>query len=463
MSRRISSKVPLFIFLIVAAIVAAGGYILFRDFTGPEITLAPELERVAPATPLTVGLSDQGSGLRSVSIQVRRAGRIIPVLSQEFAEPEKQAEIIFDLRETGLADTSFDLEIKAVDASFAGFGKGNSSTRTFAMRMDSTPPRLNMKSSTPYVRRGGAGAVVYSSNKALKKTGVMVGDRFFPAYPTPDGSYVCFFAFPYNVETKDFQPQLVAEDLAGNVRESSVQVYRINRKFKTDTIAVEGFLKLKADDFAEMLPGQMTDIERFLKINGPMRQDNAKTLMQIGQASAPEALWQDAFLRLPNAAERAGFADHRAYTWEGEKVDEQTHLGYDLASLRQAQVPAGNSGVVVYADFLGIYGNVVIIDHGYGLQSLYSHLSEILVEKGQAVKRGDIIGRTGNTGMAVGDHLHFGILVSGMEVSPTEWLDPHWIKDNIADRLNAAGLEKKFLTEEPAPAPKAPGKKTNRK
>lgn len=454
MARRASSKVPLFILVIVVAVIAFGGYALFRDFRGPDIALSPALERVAPTTPLTLLLTDEASGVKSVSIQVRRAGRLIPVHSQAFPDNEKSVEVTFDLRETGLTDTAFELEIKAVDGSFAGFGKGNSSTQVFAMRMDSTPPRINMKTTTPYVRRGGTGVVMYSVNKEVKKTGVIVDKYYFPAYAGPDGSFICFFAFPYTLETKEFSPKIMAEDMAGNVRESSLQHYKINRQFKTDTIPVEGFLKLKVDDFAEMLPGDMSDIERFLKINGPMRQANAKALMKIGQASQPEILWQDAFVRLPNAAERAGFADHRAYTWEGKKVDEQTHLGYDLASLRQAEVPAGNSGLVVFADFLGIYGNVVIIDHGYGLQSLYSHLSEMFVERGKKIQRGDILGRTGNSGMAVGDHLHFGVLVSGLEVSPTEWLDPHWIKDNVADRLNEAGLDKKFFSKEPEPEPK---------
>jgi murein DD-endopeptidase MepM/ murein hydrolase activator NlpD len=63
------------------------------------------------------------------------------------------------------------------------------------------------------------------------------------------------------------------------------------------------------------------------------------------------------------------------------------------------------------------------------------------VEVGRDVQKGDIIGKTGATGMAGGDHLHFGILISGLEVSPIEWLDSHWIKDNLTDRIKAAGGE----------------------
>ena len=124
-------------------------------------------------------------------------------------------------------------------------------------------------------------------------------------------------------------------------------------------------------------------------------------------------------------------------TYQGKQVGESYHLGFDLASVRNAEVPAANNGRVVFTGELGIYGNLVVIDHGLGLMSLYSHLSEIHVKVGDVVQKGAIIAKTGSTGLAFGDHLHFGILVGGVEVTPLEWLDPKWIKDNITGRLNA--------------------------
>jgi murein DD-endopeptidase MepM/ murein hydrolase activator NlpD len=166
-----------------------------------------------------------------------------------------------------------------------------------------------------------------------------------------------------------------------------------------------------------------------------MRKSNEEKLLEVGRNTASSMLWKGEFLRLPNSANRAGFADHRSYIYGGRVVDEQTHLGLDLASLAMAPIPAANSGRVVFAGNLGIYGQLVIVDHGLGLMSLYSHMSEIAVNVGTEVKKGDILGRTGTTGMAGGDHLHFGMLVSGVQVQPIEWLDSHWIKDNVIDRL----------------------------
>ena len=84
---------------------------------------------------------------------------------------------------------------------------------------------------------------------------------------------------------------------------------------------------------------------------------------------------------------------------------------------------------------LGIYGNCVVIDHGFGLQTIYGHLSEFLVKKGDMVKKGQIIGKTGSTGLAGGDHLHFTMQVDGVQVNAVEWWDPHWVKDRILSKM----------------------------
>ena len=148
-------------------------------------------------------------------------------------------------------------------------------------------------------------------------------------------------------------------------------------------------------------------------------------------------LWQGTFLRLPNSAPRAGFADRRTYIYEGKEIDQQDHLGVDLASLAQSPVPAANGGIVAFTGILGIYGQTVILDHGFGLFSMYSHLSRIAVKAGDRVAREQILGDTGSTGLAGGDHLHFSILIRHSFVDPIEWWDPHWIKDNVTLKLEA--------------------------
>ncbi len=453
MARR--TRFPLFpvVVILIACGLGWGARMLFGDMTPPSITLTPHQERVAPTLPLTVTAEDADNAVKYIKVTARRNGAVLPVIEQRFSDGAKKQSLTFTLKDVGMHDTAFDLEITAVDGSFAGFGQGNSALVSMPTRIDTTPPRITVKTATPYIRRGGTGCVLYSVSEDVGQTGVKVDNRFFPGFRQENGDYLVFFAFPYQMELKDFQPKIVAVDLAGNARVDNLSVNRINRVFKQDTLDIsQGFLDAKAEEFSRIVPGDMPDIDRFLQVNGRVRRENAQTLLEIGKDTAPEILWDGAFLRLPDAAPRAGFGDARTYKWQGRDVDHQTHLGLDLASVAQAPVPASNSGRVVFVGYLGIYGNMVVIDHGLGLQSLYSHLSSYQVEKGQMVKKGDIIAHTGATGMAGGDHLHYGILISGLEVTPIEWLDAHWIKDNVSDRIIAAGGKAPAISA-PAPAP----------
>lgn len=461
MAKRSKLSIVFFVFFAIAA--GIGAYLLFQDTDAPAITLSRTGENVSPSLPIVVTATDAVSAVKHLSVVVRFKENVIPIASQDFSDAGQVRQLSFSLAGAGLKDNdTFDLEVTAVDASLGGFGFGNKNKKIYPMRLDSTPPRVSVKSSVPYVRKGGASCVVFSLSKEVTLAGVKAGDLFFPAFRQDNGDYICFFAFPYFTELQEFSPLLLAVDTAGNIQSNELQITRMPRQFKSDSIAVsQGFLDAKAAEFEAMAPGNMSDIERFLKVNGQIRRENAVSLMEIGKNTAPLMLWKGAFLRLPRAASRAGFADHRTYLWEGQKVDEQTHLGFDLASTRQAPVPAANSGNVVYTGYMGIYGNMIIIDHGLGMQSLYSHLSEIAVEVGQEVQKGQNIGKTGATGMAGGDHLHFGILISGLEVTPLEWLDDHWIKDNIVDRIkDAGGIAPEFEVAAPPPPAKqtAPSK-----
>jgi len=129
--------------------------------------------------------------------------------------------------------------------------------------------------------------------------------------------------------------------------------------------------------------------------------------------------------------------------------DKQYHLGYDLAVTKRYPIEAANAGVVSYAGNLGIYGSTVIIDHGMGVSSLYGHMSSIGVKVGDVVKKKQVIGRTGITGLAAGDHLHYGVYIHGIAVRPVEWWDPKWIRDNVVLKLLAA--EQEFGINKPEP------------
>jgi len=420
---------------LVFSIIGLGLYSFIKDMDPPTIVLSPDTDRISPQRELVLHLTDP-SGIRSVSVQVRKNNQIQTLLEQHFTDKRPTATVTFTLKNVSLREGTFDLEIKATDASWAGFGRGNTRTLTRPMRLDTQPPRVSMKHAPPHIRRGGCGTILYSVNKEVQYSGVRVGEYFFPGYRQEDGAYFCVFAFPRQFEVKQYTPELVVEDVAGNLSITRLAFVPVNINFRRDVINItDAFLLTKMPELQHLTPNAATPLEQYLSINRDLRVANEKTLLELKAKTSDSMLWSGSFIHMPRAAERARFGDARTYMYQGQKIDEQTHMGLDLASLPRADIPAANDGIVVFAEFLGIYGNTVVVDHGQGLMSLYSHMSAMGVSVGDVVRKGHILGQTGVTGLAVGDHLHFGILMQGLEVQPLEWLDPRWIRDTITGRM----------------------------
>jgi murein DD-endopeptidase MepM/ murein hydrolase activator NlpD len=315
----------------------------------------------------------------------------------------------------------------------------------FLLPVRLTPPELGVTSSQNYAAQGGSGVVVYRvGERALSdgaRDGVVAGSWFFPGRPLGDDDPTVRFALygvPYDL-TESSAIRLVAEDELGNAASMAFLDRFFPRPLETDTIRLSvGFMeKVVPEILAQVpdLPDRGDLLANYLAINGELRSRNAAALKELGARSRDIFLWHDAFVQLPGSQVMSSFADRRTYLFEGRKVDQQDHLGFDLASVRSAPVPAANRGVVVLARYFGIYGNTVVLDHGGGLMSLYSHLSTIDVTEGQEIEKGQTLGRTGQTGLAGGDHLHFTTLIRGLPVNPIEWWDPAWVRDRALDKL----------------------------
>ncbi|MEJ2246062.1 MAG: M23 family metallopeptidase, partial [Acidobacteriota bacterium] len=293
------------------------------------------------------------------------------------------------------------------------------------------------------ISQGGCELVTYRVGATTQRDGVQAGSWWFPGYPLPGGEEqdrFALFAAPYDMNTDDIL--LIAVDDAGN-RTEKIFIDRFNRKsFKSDTITIsDSFMAKVVPEILAQSPeieDRGNPLENYLAINRELRLKNAETIKALAQKSQPEFLWSESFLMLPNSKVTATFGEKRTYRYQGRTIDHQTHLGYDFASTSKASIPSPNDGIVVLARFLGIYGNTVVIDHGCGLMSICGHLSSIAVKEGQRVSRGDSIGKTGSTGLAGGDHLHFSNLLQGLPVNPIEWSDAHWIEDRITRKLVGA-------------------------
>ncbi len=304
-----------------------------------------------------------------------------------------------------------------------------------------TPPSIERMSREVYVAQGGSEVVVYRVGDTSVRDGVLAGDWFFPGTPLPGAAArerVVLFAMPYDLAEAG-KLRLVAEDELGNVAVQACADKFFPKPFKQDTISLtDGFMSKVVPEILSHTP-ELTDrgnlLDNYLALNRDLRRENAERLRQLAARSKPEFLWKEAFLPVVNAAVRSSFADRRSYVYNGRAIDTQDHLGFDMASVRHAPVVATNDGVVVLAEYFGIYGNTIVVDHGLGLMSLYGHLSEMSVGENDSVQRGQTIGKTGDTGLAAGDHLHFAMLLHGLAVNPIEWWDPHWIQDRIRRKL----------------------------
>jgi murein DD-endopeptidase MepM/ murein hydrolase activator NlpD len=429
----------IFILLIVLLAGASGTYLYFAEGQAPTISFAPEKSHLSPGTEITVEAGDSKSGLAFLEVIARQGTDEVVLHSEEYPKGRKTAEASLSLKGAGLEDGKARMVVRAADHSWTNFFQGNLVQEEREFVLDSDPPKIIMKSFTHNLNLGGSGLLGFRVSEQPDRAGVEVKGTFFPAYEQPNGVYLCFFAFPFFAEPGQDRPKVMASDRAGNVTRVGIHHYVNDKVFDKVRLPItDSFLQNTMGQFQNIFPETQDDLELFLKVNRELRTQNRKELQSIGRETSSRPLWEGRFLRQPGAARRASFGTQRFYVYQKETVDTQTHLGVDLASLAQAKVPAANSGRIVYADWLGIYGQVVIVDHGLGLQTLYAHLSQIGVSKGDRVKKGQIIGRTGATGLAGGDHLHLGVLISGIPVNPVEWWDKTWIEHNVQTKLALA-------------------------
>lgn len=423
----------------LAAVIAIGAILFLRHGTPAILTLTPKNDMASFNTDFTLKLKANNSPLKSLSVVATQDGKRIDVAQRTFTGAVMEHTEVFRIpRESGFKQGPMELIVEAkVDSWLTALGRGKSSfIQKFTL--DLTPPRISIATGVHNVNQGGSGAVSFTVSKPVERVGVAVGENFFTAYQQKNGEYFCFFAMPYDMAPASFKPKVIARDQAGNEATQSLYIFAIPKNFKFDKLNIpQSFLDDKMSQYSAQYPALKSPLDIYKHVNSELRQQNVAELKKFAMETANATLWTGAFLRLPNAAGRAGFGDQRDYFYEGEKIDHQTHMGVDLASVANAPVPAANTGKVVYAGFFGIYGNCIVIDHGLGVQSLYSHLDSMDVQKGTEVQKGQIIAKTGATGLAGGDHLHFGMIVGGIQVNPVEWWDEHWINDNVLKHLNA--------------------------
>ena len=440
-------------FVLVVILVAAGA-VIFRSAT-PVLTVGAAPVILGQATPVTVHVRDS-RGLRLLEAWVEQNGARYAVAQAANPNQMKDADWKFT------AGVQASPQLKDGKALLVVEGVSNDALRRTGrwhaeVNVVTRPPSVMVDADQHYLYLGMADLVTFQVAGNYTDAGVRVGNETFRAWPMPGGKPGLFslFAFAWNM-TPDTVPLVFASAGPGN-ESTGAMVYQFPKKeqphYTTHDLQVSDAFLNKVIN--ELDPGGTGDpVARFVKINSQMRKANNQTLFDLRTKTADHFLWSQVFQRQPHSQAEATFADVRNYIYHGQKIDQQVHLGYDLAVTQHVGVQASNDGRVLYAAPLGIYGNCVVLDHGYGLMTLYGHMSKIAVHEGDTVKKGEVLGQSGMTGMAAGDHIHFSMLLDGVQIDPKEWWDPHWIQDHVVRRVPMEFSAAAGSGEESQPAPR---------
>jgi murein DD-endopeptidase MepM/ murein hydrolase activator NlpD len=449
--------------LVIAGVAAGIAWFWAGRQPGPAIDVRQPGKFIGQASTLEMTV-DAPEGLFSrVDVVVEQNGKTFPVFSSDSQDAaastdgvkRDSANRLYVMRPIGkraipeLQSGTARVVARATRPVLYGFREVETVTaRDVQVRLE--PPRVAVLSMFHFINHGGSEFVVYRVTPEDVESGVRVGDREYPGFPArgagiagDPATRVAFFALlsdqPLNTNI-----QVFARDEAGNQATAPLDYRVFPKPFRQSRIEIDDrFLQRVVPAIASNTPNEQipTDdvLQGFLKINGELRRKNNQSIRDLAKKTAPEMLFKDVFQQLGNSQVEAGFADARTYVYQGKDVDKQVHLGFDLAVTANVPISASQRGTVVHADFLGIYGNCVIIDHGLGVQSLYAHLSSMDVKPGDKVEKGQQVGRSGMTGLAGGDHLHFTMLVGGEQVTPVDWWSTQWMQDRVLRKIAAAG------------------------
>ena len=454
----------LLILVLLLALGFAAAFTIAGRGAPPHVTIGKPDRFVGQAGSLDVSAEAPNAQITALTITLEQGGRSIPLFSLDGPQTasvtrvdRNRLVITRPLGKQSVPELQSGPARVVVTATRPSFLKLRQLTSTaskdFQVRLE--PPRIAVLSTHHYVNHGGSEMVVYKATPADIASGVRVGDIEYAGFPATGAGVegadpsvkVAFFALlhdqPLNTPIAAF-----ARDEAGNQAKATFIDNAFEKPFKKSRIEIDDkFINRVVPEIVEHSPELKMSapaqdspemLAAFLRVNGELRKINTDQIAAFAAKTAPKKLWDGPFVQLGNSKVEASFADHRTYIYKGKEVDQQTHLGFDLAVTQHVPVVAAAAGTVLNASWLGIYGNCVIIDHGLGVQSLYGHLMSFDVKVGDTVTRGQQVGRSDSTGLAGGDHLHFTLLVGGHMVNPVEWWDPHWMTDRVDRKLKEA-------------------------
>jgi murein DD-endopeptidase MepM/ murein hydrolase activator NlpD len=362
---------------------------------------------------------------------------------------DETIEVSVSPKELGLREGNAEFQVLAFDKALWN----NSSQVSRIVEINFLKPQISALTPQQNGVLGGAELVFYKvTGKTPTTQGVVSQGSMFDGFlasgwdekfKSKPNLYLAFFPIPQSFDESRDTMELVARDNLGNSAKAKFN-YRVKqRRWSSFRVAL-------TEEQGKQLRDRLMTYAQKEKIPVKTSADIAADLHGLFKSlavsdsgfidtalSEPESrrLWREAFLPPVGSSPNNSMGDQRAVFVGDREILRGPASGARFPVSRRSSVVASNTGKVVFVGELGLLGNTVVIDHGFGLSSTYGHLSEIRVPRGASVQRGQEIGLTGNSGFAQSEEVYFEIRLHGVPVSPNEWWDQSWVTDHVENKV----------------------------
>ena len=407
----------------------------------------------AEAASISLTASDNSSGLDEVVVRISQKNQPIELARKSFqAGPilNDTVEFKVDSRELGLKEGNAELQVLAFDKALWN----NGARLSAIVEVNFSKPQITALSPQQNGVLGGTEMVFYRvAGKPPDAHGVLSQGTLYDGFHAGgwnDGFknrssvYLALYPMPASFDDSKEQMRVIARDNLGNSASGSFN-YRIKQRrwssyraalssqrgqaIKDELASYAAREKLAYKDSADLV----TDLKSLLKILA--LSDEGFIGTALSETSSKRS-WKEAFLTPVSATPTNSAGDQRIVYLDDKELVRGTSAGVRFPVSKRTPVVASNTGTVVFIGTLGLLGNTIVIDHGFGLATVYGHLSNVGVQRGASVQRGQEIGSTGNTGFAQSEEVYFETRVHGVPVSPNEWWDQSWVTDHIDNKVN---------------------------
>ncbi len=450
----------LVLLLVLCAVVYTGAWFWAGRAAGPTIEIRQPGKFVGQANNLELMVDSPGGQFSRVDVTLEQNGKTYPIFSLdqqgEATVRQESADRLYIMRPVGkravpeLQAGAARIVVRAARPVVYGIRDAESEvSHDVQVRLER--PQVAVLSSFHYINHGGTEFVVYRATPADVQSGVRVGDKEYPGFAASRRRHqrrsgaagrVLRAALRPGPERADerLRPRRSRQRGAHAARSHGVPEGLLTQAASRSTTAFSRGSSRRLPTARPTKTCRPTTCCRgFSGSTVSCGARTTSTSRDLAKKTSPDLQFRDVFQQLGNSQVEAKFADTRTYMYKGKEVDKQVHLGFDLAVTANVPLVAAQRGTILHASDLGIYGNCVVIDHGMGVMSLYGHLSSIGVNVGDTVDKGRQIGRSGMTGLAGGDHLHFTMLVGGEQVTPVDWWSAQWFQDRVLRKIMQAG------------------------